>query len=368
MFIRNLALPLTGILLLSAYLTLRFASGCGSPQDARYADLPILEPRVITEQSMYDTDDPAIWIHPEDPSQSLIIGTDKDANGALYVYDLEGRIQEERVVRDLRRPNNVDIRQNVVFGTDTLDIAVTTERYENRLRAFSLPDMTPIDGGGIPVFEGTPQREPMGISLYKRPSDGALFAIVSRKDGPSGTYLWQYRLRLDDSEQLQGEKVREFGRYSGRGEIEAIAVDDELGYVYYSDEAAGVRKYHADPDLHDANVELAFFGREEFREDREGISIYQMKDGRGYILVSDQQANAFNIYPREGFGGDPHKHPMLKTVRTSTNESDGSEVTAVDLGAAFPGGLFVAMSDNRTFQYYAWNDIAGDDLESCHPE
>jgi 3-phytase len=33
-------------------------------------------------------DDPAIWIHPTDPSQSTIIGTDK--HGGLAVYDLSG--------------------------------------------------------------------------------------------------------------------------------------------------------------------------------------------------------------------------------------------------------------------------------------
>ena len=36
---------------------------------------------------------------------------------------------------------------------------------------------------------------------------------------------------------------------------------------------------------------------------------------------------------------------------------DGSEVTAEAL-PGFPGGLFVAMSTDRTFHYYAWDDIA----------
>jgi len=32
-------------------------------------------------------------------------------------------------------------------------------------------------------------------------------------------------------------------------------------------------------------------------------------------------------------------------------------VTTVEL-SGFPGGLFVAMSTDRTFQFYAWDDIA----------
>ena len=47
-------------------------------------------------------------------------------------------------------------------------------------------------------------------------------------------------------------------------------------------------------------------------------------------------------------------------VKLSTNASDGSEATSVPLGDAFPCGLFVAMSDDRTFQYYDWRDIAAE--------
>lgn len=49
-------------------------------------------PTVVTEQTEFDTDDPAIWIHPTDPSKSLIVGTDKEVGGGLYVYDLSGKI------------------------------------------------------------------------------------------------------------------------------------------------------------------------------------------------------------------------------------------------------------------------------------
>ena len=151
----------------------------------------------------------------------------------------------------------------------------------------------------------------------------------------------------------------------GGKEIEAVAVDNELGYVYYSDETAGIHKYHADPDAPDADQELAFFGTDEFAQDQEGISIYKVDDGTGYILVSDQQANTFRVYKREGEPGDPHDHQVVKIVNVSTNESDGSDVTSAVLDRGFPSGLFVAMSDNQTFHYYSWDDIAGDDLKKA---
>jgi 3-phytase len=318
-------------------------------------------PVLVTEPVVEDSDDPAIWLHPEDPSRSLVIGTDK--GGYLFVFDLEGRIIAEKTVSGLGRMNNVDVEYGLMLDGVPTDIAVATERPTSKLRIYRLPEMTPVDGGGVEVFaDQAPANRPMGVALFKRRTDGAVFAIVSRKEGPSGSYLWQYRLHDDGDGRVTATKVREFGAWSGVTEIEAVAVDDVLGYVYYSDESTGIRKYHADPDAPGADEELALFGTTGFTGDREGISIYRLDDGAGYILVSDQQANEFRVFTREGTPGNPHEHRFLKAVRVSTNESDGSEVCGVALNDSFPSGLFVAMSDDRTFHFYSWADIAGEDL------
>ena len=321
-----------------------------------------ITPVLVTEPTAVDTDDPAIWINPEDPAKSLILGTDK--GGSVYVFNLDGTIIPEKTVTGMGRMNNVDVAYGFSLGGETIDIALATDRNENKIRAFRLPEMTPIDNGGIEAFEGqTPElQRPMGLALYTRPSDGAIFAIVSRKDGPSGAYLWQYLLEDDGAGNLELTKIREFGEIVGGKEIEAIAVDNELGFVYYSDETAGIHKYLADPDAPGASEELAFFGTEGFADDHEGISIYKINDGTGYILVSDQQANTFRVFRREGELDDPHNHQLIKVVQVSTNESDGSDVTSAVLDERFPSGLFVAMSNNKTFHFYSWEDIAGEEL------
>ena len=316
----------------------------------------VIKPVVITDTTMTDTDDPAIWIHPNDKDSSLIIGTDKDnENGGLYVFDLEGKIDTARTVLGLKRPNNVDVAYGFTFNNHKIDIAVATERNAHRIRVFSLPNMTAIDNGGIEVFEGKEDREPMGIALYHRSSDNSMFAIVSRKKGPQENYLEQYLLFDNGSGIVEGELVREFGSYSGKREIESVAVDHELGFIYYSDEKAGVRKYYADPE--NGNDELAFFGQTDFERDQEGITIYEVSPTTGYILVSDQQANRFNVYPREGTSEDPHSHQRILSLPLTTVFSDGSAVTNVSL-PGFSHGMFVAMSDDKTFHYYDWQEIA----------
>ena len=309
-----------------------------------------VQPTVITEQVNFDTDDPAIWINPQDASQSLIIGTDKETEGGLFVFDLNGKIVNK--VPGLKRPNNVDVEYGFNFQGKKIDIAVTTERQQNKIRIYEVPSMEEI--GAISVFEGETDRDPMGISIYKNPQTEEIFAIVGRKFGPAGTYLWQYKLS-ENNGKVTGEVVRKFGNFSGKKEIESIAVDDELGFIYYSDEGFGVRKYYADPAK--GNQELVLFGQKDFKEDVEGISIYDTGNGKGYILISNQQADTFNVYRREGDNGNANQHYRIAEIPVSTKESDGSEVVNVNLGPKFPNGVFVAMTNGKVFHYYDWREF-----------
>lgn len=324
-----------------------------------FADTIPLKPALVTDTTAHDTDDPAIWINYADPSKSLILGTDKDEDGALYVFDLQGKEVAGKTVHGLKRPNNVDIEYGLMLNGKATDIAVVAERLTHKIRVFSLPDMTPVDNGGIEMFAGElgeGYRDLMGVACYKH-ANGQVDVIIGRKSGPTnGTYLWQCRL-ADSSGILTATLLRKFGSYSGKKEVEAIAVDDELGYIYYSDEGVGVRKYFADPEK--GNVELALFAQDGFAGDHEGISIYNSGNKQGFIVVSDQQANKFRIFPRGGDQDNAHKHSLLRTVKVEANQSDGSDVTAVAL-PGFPSGLFVAMSDNKTFHFYHWKDIAGE--------
>ncbi|WP_160712577.1 phytase [Chitinophaga solisilvae] len=323
-------------------------AACKSKPAPAAAATDAVQATVVTESTQYDSDDPAIWVNKADSSKSLIIGTDKNSDGALYVYNLEGKIVKK--VDGLKRPNNVDIAYGLLLNNEPVDIAVTTERETNKLRIYRLPEMTPVDNGGIEVFTGEAARGPMGISLYTRPADKAIFAIVSRKSGPATGYLWQYQL-TDSNGHVTGTLVRKFGTYSGKKEIESVAVDNELGYVYYSDEQTGVRRYHADPAKGD--TELALFGAGDFKVDNEGISIYKTTDSTGYILVSDQDVNSFNVYDRAAA-----KPVLLARVPVSAINSDGSDVLNVNLGPQFPNGIFVAMSTDKTFHFYDWRKIA----------
>jgi len=308
--------------------------------------LPPIKPDVITENTINDTDDPAIWINPKDPAKSIVFGTDKETNGAIYAFDLDGKIIEEKTIRNIERPNNVDVEYGFRLNdSTTTDILVFTEREKQQIRLFSVPDMQALDNGGFPVFEDEElleNRLPMGVSLYKSPKDSTIYAIVGRKTGPKDGYLYQYALRAD-SAWVKASFVRRFGSFSGIKEIEAIAIDDEKGFVYYSDEGICIKKYHAEPGMGDA--EISCFGGEYFLEDIEGIAIASYADGHGYIIVSNQQKGEFNLFSRED-------NTFIKALNLMTTETDGCEVVTVPLNTNFPNGMFVAMNDEKNFYFY----------------
>lgn len=330
----------------------------------KIATQTVVKPVFISDPVQFDSDDPSIWINKADVSKSLVIATDKDKDGGLFVFDLQGKMLKDKTVKNLKRPNNVDIAYGLVLNGKPTDVAITTERLGQDIRIFSIPDMKPVDNGGIKVFENETEPDynaPMGIAVYTA-KDAKIYAIVGRKTGPkTGGYLFQYLLEDDGNGNVKATLVRKFGEYSGKKEIESIAVDNELGYVYYSDEQFGVRQYYADPAK--GNKQLSLFGTTGFAEDHEGISIYKLTAATGYILVSDQGANRFQIFSREGTKKNPFEHKYLKTVNVAATESDGSEVTSIPLNKTFKHGLFVVMSTDKTFHFYRWEDIAGKDLK-----
>jgi 3-phytase len=294
-----------------------------------------------------------------------VIGTDKGKGGGLYVWNLQG---ERLQFIPLREINNIDVRQGMLVGGEALDIAVVNLQLTKEMKVYKIDPATRelVD---VTTAEGikTPELDlPYGLCLYRRPSDGAIFAIASSETGNKAN-LQQYRLFDDGQGKVKGMHVRTFGDNSIADKVEGLAADDELGYVYASDEAEAVRKYYADPELNKNEQIIAFAKRDGIKGDREGIGIYKCDDGTGYILISSQGNQSVKIYRREGEKDNPHQHDLLATVVTNGAKStDGLEVTSRPAGPKFPKGFLAKHhSDGRNFSFYAWEDIAGKSLRVC---
>ncbi|MDZ7359789.1 MAG: phytase [candidate division KSB1 bacterium] len=272
--------------------------------------------RVNTGAVSGDADDPAIWIHPTNPALSLVIGTDKTGN-FVYVWDMNG--QQLQRVSVSRTPNNGDVRYGMEVGGAPVDIYVVGAQSPSRLVIFkidpntrTLSDITAAGGAATPQV-----KEPYGVCLYRRASDGAMYAFVNSNGGVSGV-LNQYQLLDNGAGQVKAVFVRSFGGEVNGKHSEGMVADDQLGYVYIAEEDCCVHKFYADPAM--GNARLAVFAHADgIESDREGLGIYGCADGTGYILLSSQGNNRVKVYRREGDPGNPHSHTLVTpfTRRTS---------------------------------------------------
>src|SRR5262245_19588685 len=177
-----------GVFRRSANHPLRSAKA--SAERAQTVSIPVVKPLRATDALPQDPDDPAIWINKTDAAKSLVFGTMKVAapEGALAVFGVDGKLRQ--LLKGPDRPNNVDVEYGIDLDATPTDIVVLTERLGRRLRAYAIARdgsaVRDISAGRMPILEGAPGDEgaPMGIGLYRRPKDGAIFAIVSPKAGP----------------------------------------------------------------------------------------------------------------------------------------------------------------------------------------
>ena len=317
----------------------------------------VVDPRLSTSAVRDDADDPAIWVHPTDPPQSIFIGTVKGdfPDGGLFVWNMDGTLHQHL---SIHHPNNIDVRYGMQLQGGAVDIAVASMREDAEILVFKIDPNTRMlsditTAAGIPVFS-----DPYGICLYSSPADGAMFAILSSNGGNT---LWQLLLEDDGTGRVRGTKVREFGAISGL--VEGIVADDQLGYIYAAEEQLGVHKFYADPAQ--GNERLALFATGDgISGEREGIAIYRCEDGTGYLLLSNQHEtnNNVKVYPRQGDAGNPHQHSLITTIVTNGSQStDGLDVTSQPTSAGFRNGFLITHnSPGANFRLYAWEDIAID--------
>lgn len=300
-------------------------------------------------------DDPAIWVHPSDPAQSLVIGTDKQRG--LQLYDLAGR--QLQSLAD-GRINNVDLRDGFPLGNRRIVLVAASNRSDNTIRLYELdPEARRLKPVAAAVPTGFP--EPYGLCMYAS-ADGGFYVFVN--DAGSGR-VRQWRLRAD-SERISTRKVREFVVGS---QAEGCAADDELGDLYVAEEDVGLWKYRADA-RGGARRRLVdrVGGASGLVADLEGVAIWRGPAGRGYVVLSNQGANNYAVYRREGnnaFVGLFAVVPGGAAAIDGTSDTDGLEVTSAALGAKLPAGLLVVQDGHnepaglrQNFKLVSWRDVA----------
>ncbi len=291
-------------------------------------------------------DDPAIWIHPSAPEQSLVVATDK--RSGLLAYDLSGNQLQHLPAGNL---NNVDLRTGA-WGRADLTIAVASARQPAELVVFELDhasgEIREV-GRNDPVVD-----EPYGICLFldeaRRP-----WVVLNGKDG----LFIQFELHAD-------YRATEARRWRTQTQPEGCVADDDAGVLYIGEEGHGVWTLAADPGETVQLTPFATVADGALTADVEGLTLYRRPgpDGgpaRNYLFVSSQGDSSFGVYDTETrvyigsfrVGG----HTQIDDV----SGTDGIAVTSAPL-PGFPDGLLVVQDDdnprgNQNFKFVSFSEV-----------
>lgn len=280
-----------------------------------------------------DQDDMCIWLHPTDLSQSTIITSDKGAN-KLFVYDLNGNSIQS--VATPGQPGNIDIRYNFILSGEPVDIVGFNDRSNKRIVLYKVHHATRqlsmvgnFDAGNWPS-------ELYGFCLYRSPNTGKYYAFGSG----TNSQMRQWEL-VDNGDGTIGGIQKRTWFNAPNGQTEGNVADDETGKLYAASEKYGVYKYDADPnDPNPVGELIAPVGSHGLTEDVEGVTIYYAANGEGYLIVSSQGSGDFKVYERKP------PHHFVKTFDVvNSDDTDGIDVINLNLGPAFPAGIFTAHTD-----------------------
>ncbi len=357
----------------------------------------LLDDPTLPNSQRADADDPAIYVHPTDSAKSLVLTVVK--NAGLRVYNLSGELVQEINPGGIRY-NNIDLQYGFHLCGEPIDIAVATDRNNDKLVIFKinpnpttpgqyLEDITDSSIGTL--FQASPFQPPYsassrsayGIAMYRSPLTQDYYVFVNRRQTGD---VAQYRLVDTGNGTIGAERVRNFTVPIPAGapantdpQLEGMVVDQETGFLYIGQENVGIWKYLAEPNSSNSGVlidRVRSVGGSILEDDVEGLTIYYGPNGTGYLLASSQGNNTFAVYSRDGNNQYLGRFAVGPSGSIDgVQESDGADVINVSLGPNFPFGLFVTQDGSNdpavlvedegelenistNFKFVPWENIA----------
>ncbi|QHG19757.1 phytase [Nostoc sp. ATCC 53789] len=325
----------------------------------------LLDDETLPVDQRADADDPAIYVNATNSADSLVLTSVK--NGGLRVYDLSGNLLETVNPGGIRY-NNIDLQYGFKLGNQSVDIAVASDRNNDKLAIFKINPNPSTPGQYLEnitdsnigtIFQAAPFEPPYsastrssyGLTLYRSPITNDYYVFTSRRETGD---IAQFKLIDKGNGQIGAERVREFTVPTIQGrdpQTEGMVVDQETGFLYIGQENVGIWKFQAEPNGGTTGKlidQVRDLGGDYLTDDVEGLTIYYGKNGTGYLLASSQGDNTFVAYTREGNNEYVGNFAVGNNGPIdSVQESDGADVINLPLGPNFPFGLFVTQDGSN---------------------
>ncbi|MDM8568600.1 phytase [Thiotrichales bacterium HSG1] len=302
-------------------------------------------------------DDPAIWVHPQDPAQSIIITTQKQ--GGLIVYDLVGNQLQYLADGEM---NNVDLRYNFPLGNEKVSIVTASNRTDNSIAVYKVNSATRrLENIANQAIITGFQDSVYGLCMYHNRVSNKYYVFINDKSGA----VEQWEL-YDNNGLVKAALIRNF---SVKSQVEGCVVDDKLGYLYLGEELVGIWKFSANPKANNKGHLIDTTDKNgNITPQVEGLAIYYLNEQEGYIIASNQGDSTFTVYDRAGnnkYLGRFNVVNNLELEIDKVDDTDGLDVINIPLGEDFPYGVFVVQdgintmpTENQNFKLVPWENIA----------
>lgn len=300
---------------------------------------PVAAPEVGDDAA----DDIAVWVHPDAPENSYLIGANK--KGGMIVFDLSGK---EIAKYPTGRINNIDAIYQFPLDGQLIDLIGCTNRSDQSIDLFKID---PTSGTLYDIASGNLQIDPRVISevygfcFYKSKQTGRSFAFVSGKNGN----VQQLELIATADKNIDLLPIRTIPFHT---QTEGLVADNELGWLYVGEEDKGIWKVHAEPDSSFQPKLISNSGEENpwIKYDLEGLTLYKIDSSAGYLIASSQGNFSYAVFERE----DKNQYLGSFIITSNQNidgveETDGLEAVSARLSGDYTKGILV-VQDGFNFE------------------
>ncbi len=198
--------------------------------------------------------------------------------------------------------------------------------------------------------------------MYRSSRSGRTYVFISDPDG----LVRQWELVPTRAGKVRARKVRDikFG-----SQTEGCVADDQSGILYVAEEDIGLWRVPAEPNASAAPTSVdKVEANPKLKDDLEGVGLYNLGGGRGYLVVSSQGNNSYAVYRREGDNAYLGSFSVIADPASGIDgisETDGLDVSSASLGPGFEHGAMIAQDgrnvlpvENQNFKYVPWSEIA----------
>ena len=324
-----------------------------------------------TSASTVQTSDPAIWVNPQDPTKSLILGANNE--DGLGVYNLSGAKQTEAGVTAPKlgtttlTVNGVDTRNGVMLSGSPASVATVVSNgvmqfYVIDPATGQLANRTSTATGVTPPAWG--QGAISSVCMYQSPVSHNTYAFVLAADGE------MEQLLLDGSSgKFTVSTVRGYHANgstttptwdvtsAAKSTIGGCVVDDAMKTIYVSEKTAGIWKFGAEPgdpttgtliDTPTTGTPAGHLSTKTL-----GLALAETGDGTGYLIASSPDAttgplaDSFMVYDRAAGNAFIRSFHVVAGTFDNCQQSVGIDAAVAKFGGSFPAGMFVCSDQHN---------------------